>query len=59
MFTLYTRGYFIIDRLKLIRTIPMVDLGVEDIGFIFGPHREKTCLRGVRQSEFQTSLLSY
>ena len=26
---------------------------------IYGPRREKTCLRGVRQSEFQTSLLSY
>ena len=24
-----------------------------------GPRREKTCLRGVRQSEFQTSLFSY
>ena len=24
-----------------------------------GPRREKTCLRGVRQSQFQTSLLSY
>ena len=24
-----------------------------------GPRREKTCLRGSRQSEFQTSLLSY
>ena len=24
-----------------------------------GPRREKTCLRGFRQSEFQTSLLSY
>ena len=24
-----------------------------------GPRREKTCLRGVRQSEFQNSLLSY
>ena len=26
--------------------------------FVFGPHREKTCLRGFRQSEFQTGLLS-
>ena len=26
---------------------------------IIGPRREKTCLRGVRQSDFQTSLLSY
>ena len=25
----------------------------------FGPRREKTCLRGFRQSEIQTSLLSY
>ena len=25
----------------------------------YGPRRGKTCLRGVRQSEFQTSLLSY
>ena len=25
----------------------------------YGPRREKTCLRGFRQSEFQTSLLSY
>ena len=24
-----------------------------------GPRREKTCLRGFRQSEFQTTLLSY
>ena len=24
-----------------------------------GPRREKTCLRGFQQSEFQTSLLSY
>ena len=27
--------------------------------FIYGPRREKTCLRGFRQAEFQTSLLSY
>ena len=27
--------------------------------FLFGPHCEKNCLRGFRQSEFQTSLLSY
>ena len=26
---------------------------------IYGPRREKTCLRGFRQSEIQTSLLSY
>ena len=26
---------------------------------IYGPHREKTCLPGFRQSEFQTSLLSF
>ena len=26
---------------------------------IIGPRREKTCLRDFRQSEFQTSLLSY
>ena len=26
---------------------------------LFGPRREKTCLRGVRQSEFQTSLLVF
>ena len=26
---------------------------------INGPRREKTCLRGFRQSEFQTSLFSY
>ena len=26
---------------------------------IIGPRREKTCLRGFRQSELQTSLLSY
>ena len=25
----------------------------------FGPRREKTCLRGIRESEFQTSLVSY
>ena len=25
----------------------------------YGHRREKTCLRGFRQSEFQTSLLSY
>ena len=25
----------------------------------YGPHREKTCLRGFLKSEFQTSLLSY
>ena len=25
----------------------------------YGPRREKTCLQGVHQSEFQTSLLSY
>ena len=24
-----------------------------------GPRRKKTCIRGVRQSEFQTCLLSY
>ena len=24
-----------------------------------GPHHEETCLRGFRQSEFQTSLLNY
>ena len=30
-----------------------------DIKKINGPHREKTCLWGVRQSQFQTSLLSY
>ena len=27
--------------------------------FLCGPRREKTCLRGFRQSEIQTSLLSY
>ena len=26
---------------------------------IYGPRREKTCLRGFRQSEFQTGLISY
>ena len=26
---------------------------------LFGPRREKTCLRGLRQSEIQTSLPSY
>ena len=26
---------------------------------LYGPRREKTCLRGFRQSEFQTNLLSY
>ena len=26
---------------------------------LYGPRREKTCLQGFRQSEFQTSLLSY
>ena len=26
---------------------------------IYGPRREKTCLRGFRQSEFQTNLLSF
>ena len=26
---------------------------------LIGPRREKTCLRGFRQSEIQTSLLSY
>ena len=25
----------------------------------FGPRREKTCIRGFRQGEVQTSLLSY
>ena len=25
----------------------------------FGPRRDKTCLRGFRQSEFETFLLSY
>ena len=25
----------------------------------YGPHRDKTCLRGFGQREFQTSLLSY
>ena len=25
----------------------------------YGPRREKTCLRGIRESEFQTSLVSY
>ena len=34
--------------------------GSEDnIQLIIGPRREKTCLRGFRQSEIQTSLLSY
>ena len=27
--------------------------------FVFGPCREKTCLWGVHQGEFQTRLLSY
>ena len=27
--------------------------------YIIGPRRKKTCLRGFRQSEIQTSLLSY
>ena len=31
----------------------------EEVVFQFGPGREKTCLRGFRQSEFQTSFLSY
>ena len=26
---------------------------------LIGPRRDKTCLRGFRQSEIQTSLLSY
>ena len=30
-----------------------------DIASVFGPRRDKTCLRGFRQSEIQTSLLSY
>ena len=31
----------------------------EKVHVTYGPRREKTCLRGVRQNEFQTSLLSY
>ena len=31
----------------------------EEEGKTNGPHRDKTCLWGFRQSEFQTSLLSY
>ena len=30
-----------------------------EIASVFGPRRDKTCLRGFRQSEIQTSLLSY
>ena len=30
-----------------------------DRGEIFGPQRDKICLRGLRQSETETSLLSY
>ena len=40
----------------------MVDLIAEKhlcVKIIIGPRREKTCLRGFRQSEIQTSLLSY
>ena len=35
---------------------------VDDIGVctcIYGPRRDKTCLRGFRQSEIQTNLTSY
>ena len=32
-------------------------MSIKDI--LYGPRREKTCLQGVLQSEFQTSLLSY
>ena len=39
-----------------IRDTIQMDLIVE---VLYGPRREKTCLRGFRQSEFQTSLLSY
>ena len=35
------------------------DLSFCLINRLFGPRREKTCLRGFRQSEFQTSLLRY
>ena len=32
---------------------------VEKRVVLYGPRREKTCLLGFRQSEFQTDLLSY
>ena len=33
--------------------------GLQTDILLFGLHRDKTCLRGLRQSKFQTSLLSY
>ena len=33
--------------------------GYSGATFVFGPCREKPCLLGVRQGEFQTRLLSY
>ena len=34
-------------------------LGTHLITLKYGPRREKTCLRGFRQSQFQTSILGY
>ena len=39
---------------------PCADLqGDLDLHCLYGPSHEKTCLRGFRQSEFQTGLVSH
>ena len=35
------------------------NLHTQDFNKVYGPRRDKTCLRGFRQSEIQASLLSY
>ena len=37
----------------------VTNIRIQLLSVIFGPRREKTCLWGFRQSEIQTSLLSY
>ena len=37
----------------------VANIRIQLLSVIFGPRREKTCLWGFRQSEIQTSLLSY
>ena len=49
------RKLYLKDAKQLLRKFGVPETEV----VLFGPHRDKNCLRGFRQSEIQTSLLSY
>ena len=47
------------QKLQVLQIIIFKTKTIRELVIRYGPRREKTCLRGLRQSETQTSLCSY